>query len=212
MRQALKSALALLAVAGLLTACGPFKSKSGSDDQAVDKPGSTSQTRPKQLFADNFKPGCEGASYSFAKPYDKAATGHKAVMFETYRESGLLEESQYLPDDWTVKFDTNSDAFAAVDVTICAKRTAQKFVKNCDGYTVDDKPDPLVVKMYAATYTVSVRESNTGKELGTKNIDATDAECPTSLFGIDKGTTTMNDYSVLKEEQITAFAKPFVQP
>jgi hypothetical protein len=214
MRQLIKGALAVIILAGTLTACGPFK-KASKGGEAVDKPGAvtvTTQARPKQLLPDSFKGNCDGATYSFAKPYDKTATGHKAIFFETYRDHGYLDESQYLPDDWTVKFDAATDAYAAVDLTICAKRTAEAFVKDCTGYTVDDKPDPLVVKMFSATYTVTAHESNTGKELGTKTLKATNADCPTSLFGIDKGTTTMNDYAQLTDEQVAGFAKPYVLP
>jgi hypothetical protein len=213
MGHALQRALAVAVVAVTLTACGPFKSKSGDDRQAADKPGAVAtKARPTQLFPDNFKAACEGASFSLARPYDKAATGHKAVFFETSADGELADSSQYLPDDWTVLFDANGDAYAAVDLTICAKRTAAKFVKDCDGYKIDDKPDPLVVKMHTATYALSVHESNTGKELATKSVEATDGSCPTYLFRVEKGTTTMDKYAVLTEEQVTAFAKPFVQP
>jgi hypothetical protein len=49
-------------------------------------------------------------------------------------ESGLVHSSTELPVAWTVTFDPNGDAFAAVDLTICVKRTAATFAKDCTGY------------------------------------------------------------------------------
>jgi hypothetical protein len=196
--------LALLVVAA--TACGASgDSGSGSGGGAAPPPPD------KKLFAEDFKPVCEGAPVSAAKPYDKAATGHKVVYMKTYKDSGLLDSSTELPADWTVKFDANGNAFAEVDLVVCAKRTAEKLAKRCDGYKVDDKPNALVVKMHTAKYTVTAHEATTGKELGRTTVAANDGSCPQSVFGIEQGTTEMNEYDSPPSENIVAFAKKFIQ-
>lgn len=205
-RQVLATAtLTVIAVAA--TACGATGgSGSGSGAGAAPPPPD------KKLFAEDFKPVCEGAPVSAAKPYDKAATGHKAVYMKTYKDSGLLDSSTELPADWTVKFDANGNVFSEVDLVVCAKRTSEKLAKRCDGYKVDDKPNALVVKMHTAKYTVTVHEATTGKELGRTTVAANDGACPQSVFGIEQGTTEMNEYDSPPDEQIVAFAKTFIQP
>jgi hypothetical protein len=200
------SVLPLTVIVVAVTACGSSGSGSGSGA------GSAPTPPPKKLFTEDFKAVCEGAPVSAAKPYDKVAPGHKAVYLATYKDSGLVDSSTDLPDDWTVKFDENTDAYAAVDVVVCAKRISEKLVKSCDGYEVDDKPNPLVVKMHTAKYTVTAHEAHTGKELGRTTVAANDGACPTSVFGVEEGTTTMNDYASPPDEKIVAFAKKFVQP
>jgi hypothetical protein len=212
MRRILNTAMALAVVATTLMACGRFDSGSSDDSPASGKAGSAPATRPKQLFAETFKPACEGVPIPFAKPYDKASPGHKAILFMPYREGGLVDSSSELPTDWTVTFDVNGDAFAAVDLTICVKRTAVTFTKDCTGYEVDDKPDALVVKMHTATYVMTVHEASTGTQLAAQDVRATNTSCPTSLYAIPAGTTTMNEYARPSAEEIIAFAKPIVQP
>ena len=66
--------------------------------------------------------------------------------------------------------------------------------------------------MHTATYTMSVHEASTGNQLAAKDVTATDTSCPTSLFGIPAGTTTMNEYARPPKDEIVAFAKPIVAP
>ena len=195
--------LALLGAA--LAACG---GSSGSDSGSP--PDGASQPQ-KQHFANDFEPACEGVAMSTARAYDKAAAGHKVVYFMTNKEGGLVDVSTQLPQDWWVKFETNSDAYGEVDLVICAKRTSQTFVKDCDGYKVDDQPSPLVVRWHTARYLVTVHEAATGKELAAKEIAATDADCP-MFYSIPDDTERVDDFASPPDEQIVAFAKPFVQP
>jgi hypothetical protein len=211
LRRSLTGAMALATVAITLAACGQLGSGS-SDDPGSGEPVAAPPVRPKQLFADDFKSVCEGKPSPFAKPYDVATAQHKVVLFETYRDGKLADGSSGLPAEWTVQYDANGDAFAAVDVTICVKRTAATFAKECRGYEVDGKPDALVVKMHSAAYAVSVHEALTGKELGSKEIAATDTTCPRYVVGAPKGATTMDEFADVPDEDIVAFAKPFVQP
>jgi hypothetical protein len=199
--------LTLTVVAVAVTACGAT-----GDTGAGAAPGAAPPPPDKKLFAEDFKPVCEGAPVSAAKPYDKAATGHKAIYMKTYKDSGLLDSSTELPADWTMKFDANANALAEIDLVVCAKRTSQKLAKRCDGYKVDDKPNALVVKMHTARYTVTAHEATTGKELGRTTLAANDGTCPQSVFGIEEGTTEMNEYDSPPSERVVAFAKKFIQP
>lgn len=196
----------LAAVALIVTACG---SHSGSGSG-----GSYSVAPPAKLTAETFIPVCEGATVSTATAYDKASpTGHKAVYLSTYKDGNLLDSSSsVLPPDWTVTYDANQNTYAAIDLVICAKRTTRTLVKNCDGYTVDDKPDSLVVKWYNATYTVTIHEATTGKQIATTDIVTDDGECPQSEYMVPKGTSAMDDYATIPNDKIVAFAKPFAQP
>jgi hypothetical protein len=200
--------LAVVAVVAATTACGG----SGDTESFDYGPGDAPSPAEKKLFAEDFKAVCEGATVSAAKPYDAAASGHKAVYLKSYKDSGLLDSSTDLPKDWTVEYDPNGNVYAEIDIVVCAKRTSEKLAKSCDGYKVDDKPNPLVVKMHTAKYTVTAHEATTGKELGKTTVAANDGSCPTSVFGIEEGTTTMNDYASPPDEKIVAFAKKFIQP
>jgi hypothetical protein len=197
-----------------VAACGT-KSGSGSSGTSGGggSNGNPSATQaPRQHFADDFEPACQGVAVSSAKAYDKAAPSHKVVYFSTYKDGKLVDSSSGLPQDWYVLFDKNTDAYAAVDLVICATRTSQTFVKDCDGYTVDNKPDALVVKWFTANYKAAVYEAKTGKQLATKDLAATDSECPSSEFGVPAGTKTMNDYATPNADDVVALAKPFAQP
>jgi hypothetical protein len=210
MRRVLRSVLTLTVIAVAVAACGSSGSDSGAGP--VFGPGDEPSPVAKKLFPEDFKVVCEGVPLSAAKPYDKAATGHKAVYLKSYKDSGLVDSSTNLPKDWIVSFDANADAYAAIDVVVCAQRTSVKLAENCDGYQVDDKPSPLVVKMHTARYTVTAHDPNTGKVLGKTTVAANDGACPLSVFGVEDGATTMNDYALPPDEKIAAFAKKFILP
>ena len=211
LRRIFVGGMALAAAAITLTGCLRYDSKSG-DDAGTGAVASSTSARPKQLFADNFEPTCDGKPSPFAKTYDATAAGHKVVLFETYRDGDWVDGSSGLPTEWTVKFESNGDAYAAVDVTVCLKRTAATFVKECRGYEVDSKPDALVVKMHSATWVMSVHEAKTGKELASKQVAATDTTCEKYVVGAPKGATTLDEFAKVPDKDVVAFAKPFVQP
>ena len=144
-------ALALAALA----ACGGDKVGSEAKPEAAPV---------AKLFPDDFKGVCSGASVSAATAYDPAGTAHKAVYLATYKDD-LMDQSTSLPDDWTVQFSPDKDAYKAVDLVVCAKRTAQREVKICDGYKDKGKPTANKVRWHTATYALSVHEATTGKKL-----------------------------------------------
>ena len=195
-----------VALVVLLASCGGSSSGAGSSDGGG---GTTATTVAAKLFADNFTGVCQGAGMSQAREYAKTGT-HKALYFETYKDS-LLDQSTQLPADWTVQFDAKTNAYAAIDIVACGVRTAQTFLKDCTGYQEDGKDTGHTVKLYSATYTVTVHQATSGKTLGTTTMSADDSTCP-SFQSFDEGETTVKSYDSPGKDKITAFLKPFIQP
>jgi len=159
---------------------GGSSSATGSGNAAAPTTTALTATTPApKLFSSDFEGVCGGATVSRATPHDNTKpTGHELMYFADFQESGLVEQSSGVPSDWTLLFDANADAFTAIDLVACAQRGEATFVKDCDGYEKDKQPTQNVVKMYDATYAVSVREATTGKELAATSIAATSATCP----------------------------------
>jgi hypothetical protein len=169
-------------------------------------------TAPHKLFDSDFTGVCQGATQSKAKPYDKAAPGHKVLYFETYKKGLVQTNPSGFPSDWQVLFDANSDAFAAVDLVACTTRTSDAFVKDCDGYEDSDKkPTQNIAKLHTATYTLSVHEATSGKELGSTQLKADDNDCP-MFVSFDSGSDTTDYYAAPSSDEIVAFIRPFAQP
>ena len=193
-----------LAAAAALSACDK---KSGGD------PAGGSSSIPViagQLFPDNFKGVCSGATVAAATPYSAAAPAHKALLFGTYKDD-LTDNSSSLPPDWTVLFSPTSDALKAIDLVACAKRTAAKEVKLCSDYKDDGKPSQNKVRWHTATYELSVREAATGKILAQKTIEATDASCP-MFYMFGSKDEVADGFASLSDSAVTDFLKPFVKP
>jgi hypothetical protein len=175
-----KSAISLFSAAivalAALASCGQNEGATADSDA----PGETGTAQASLLFPDSFKGVCSGASVSTATAYDPAGKAHKALYFATY-EDDLTDRSSGLPGDWTVLFSPDHDALRAIDLVVCARRTAAQEVKVCDGYKDDDKPTQNTVRWHTATYELSVREARTGKELATTTVEATDAGLPDVL-------------------------------
>ena len=194
---------AILALA-TLAACG----EKGGNSGGTDAPGASGATAASLLFPDSFKGVCSGGSVSNATAYDSAGKAHKALYFATY-EDDLLDQSSSLPPDWTVQFSPDSDALRAIDLVVCAKRTAAQQVKVCDGYQNDGKPTQNKVRWHTATYQVSVREATTGKELATTAMEATDADCP-MFQSFDSDSETVDGYASLSDSAVADFLRPHI--
>jgi hypothetical protein len=199
----------MVMVIALVAGC----SSSGSDTTAAGggggAPGAT--TPPAKLFDTDFKGVCQGATVSKARAYDKTAkTGHKVLYFKTYKDD-LVEGLTEMPSDWKVTFDANSDAYAATDLVVCARRTADTFVKDCTGYTDHDKATNNVAKLHTATWTVTAHEATTGNALGTTTLQGTDASCP-MFMTFDDDNQSVDYYVEPSSDQVVAFIKPFAQP
>jgi hypothetical protein len=185
-----------------LAACG--------EDQGASDTGSEAgaETVTSQLFPDNFKGVCSGASVAAATAYDPAAATHKALYFATY-EDDFLDQSSRLPGDWTVQWSAEGDALRAIDLVACARRTAAKEVKVCDGYEEDDRPTQNKVRWHTATYEVTVREATTGKDLARTTMEATDSDCP-MFWSFDGDADTEDGFADLPDAAVADFLRPHI--
>lgn len=159
------------------------------------------------LFPDNFKGVCSGAPVSRAAAYAPAAASHKALYFATYRDD-FMDRSSSLPRDWTVQWSPNGDALQAIDVVVCARRTAAREVRVCDQYRSNGRDTGNRVRWHTATYELSVREARTGRQLGeTRTVEATDSDCP--MFQTFRGEgETVDAYASLSDSVVADFLRP----
>jgi hypothetical protein len=191
----------------VLASCGEGQGTTAGSDAS----GSGADTaQASLLFPDSFKGVCSGASVSTATAYDPAAKAHKALYFATY-EDDLTDRSSSLPGDWTVQFSPDSDALRAIDLVACARRTAAREVKVCDGYENDNKPTQNKVRWHTATYELSVREATTGKTLAQTTVEATESDCP-MFWTFDGDSDTDDGYASPPDTAVADFLRPHVAP
>jgi hypothetical protein len=196
----LKFAAALSVGVLVLGACGGEADKPG---------GSSSKTAASPLFPDAFKGVCSGAGVGEATAYDAKASSHKALYFQSYRDA-LQDQSTGLPPAWTVTFSPEGNALAAIDIVVCAQRSADKLVKTCDGYKDDDKATGNKVRWHSATYDVTVHEATTAKQLLKREIEATDETCP-MIASFDGKNQTIDMYDTLDDTVIANLLRPFME-
>jgi hypothetical protein len=170
----------------------------------------TTSTAPAQLFADDFQGVCKGATVSRATAYAADAPTHKVILFSP-NDGAAFEDTSTLPSDWQVQFDANSDAYAQVDTVACVEVKDEQPVKECTGYQDNGHDTTNSVDLRSATYTVSVHEATTGKELGTTELSGTDDSCPTFMTFDNDTQSKVYDVPPSKDD-LVAFIKPFVQP
>lgn len=197
------AALALAALA----ACGGDK---GANAGGEAKGGNAAEVAVGSvLFPDNFKGVCSGASVSAATAYDPAATTHKALYFATYRDD-FLDQSSSLPGDWTIQWSPNGDALRGIDLVVCARRTAARQVRVCEGYQNHGRPTQNRVNWHSATYQLSVREARTGRQLGqTATVEAAASDCPMfQTFHSDM--ETVDAYASLSDTAVADFLRPHI--
>jgi hypothetical protein len=191
-----------------LAGCG---SGGGNKAAGLDKGGSATPTAAApagQLFPDNFKGVCSGAPVSAATAYVPGSKPHKALYFQTYKDD-FSDHSSSLPADWTVQYSPTSDAFKAIDLVVCARRTAAREVKVCDQYKTDGKPSQNKVRWHTATYELTAWEAKTGKKLAQSTIEATDPDCP--MFESFTGDSeTIDDYASPSGAAVADFLKPHI--
>jgi hypothetical protein len=135
---------------------------------------------------------------------------HKVMLFSSY-EGGLIEDTSTLPQDWMVQFDANGDDYAQVDTVACVAVKDEQPLKECTGYQNDRHDTDNAVDLRAATYTLSVHEARTGKELGTTELNGADDTC-TTVVSFENDTQTKVYDSPPSNDELIAFIKPFVQP
>lgn len=198
-------AAALLASAAL-TACDKEQGAAAGNGTAS---AANSQAAPAhQLFSTDFKGVCSGASVSSATPYEPAAKAHKALYFATY-EDDFIDRSSSLPDDWTIQWSPSGDALKGIDLVVCARRTADRQVKVCDGYKHDGRETQNKVRWHTATYQLSVVEALTGRKLAEKSVEATDTDCP-MLVSFEGDSDIVDDYASPSDSAIADFLRPHI--
>lgn len=191
---------------GALSSCGEDQGSDAANRDKAEAAADTAQASP--LFPDSFKGVCSGASVSTATAYDPAAATHKALYFATH-EDDFTDRSHNLPDDWTVQFSPDGDALRAIDLVVCARRTAANQVRICDGYQNDGRATQNKVRWHTATYELSVREARTGRELAKRTIEATDTSCP-MFVNFDGDSDTVDDFAELSETEVADFLRPHI--
>lgn len=196
-------AAAISALAALASCGGDRGANAGGDA------GAGAQTaQASQLFPDNFKGVCSGATVSTATAYNPAAPVHKALYFATYRDD-FTDHSSSLPADWTVLFSPNGDALRAIDLVVCARRTAAREVKLCDGYQNHGAPTQNRVRWHSATYELSIREATTGRQVAQTTAEATSSTCP-MLMSFDNDTETVDAFASLPDTVVADFLRPHI--
>ncbi len=195
---------AAAALAFALGSCG------GDGDAGNDAKGSNGApaAQASQLFPDNFKGVCSGASVSTATAYDPAAAAHKALYFATYKDD-FSERSSSLPGDWTIAWSPEGDALRGIDLVVCARRMAARQVKICDGYKKDGRETQNKVRWHEATYQLSVMEARTGKKLAETTAEATSSTCP-MLMSFDGESDTVDGYASLSDSAVADFLRPHI--
>jgi hypothetical protein len=196
---------ALLALAAL-AACGGDRGANAASD--ANSGAGADAAPPSQLFSDNFKGVCSGASVSTATAYDRAARTHKALYFASYKDD-LTDRSSSLPGDWTVTWSAQGDALRAIDLVVCARRTAAREVKICDGFQNHGVPTQNKVRWHTATYELSVREARSGRSLAQTTVEATDTECP-MFMSFDGDSETVDAYASPSDSAVADFLRPHI--
>jgi hypothetical protein len=203
--------IAFPAAVGALAALAACGGSNGNGAGSAANGGATAEAdlaAASKLFPDNFKGVCSGASVSTATAYDRGATAHKALYFATYKDD-LIDRSSSLPDDWTVLFSADSDALRAVDLVVCARRTAAREVKVCDGYKNNGNPTQNKVRWHTATYEVSVMEARTGRKLAGSTAEASDTDCP-MFMSFENDTETVDGYASLSDTVVADALRPHI--
>jgi hypothetical protein len=191
-----------------VSACGSTTVHLRKDPTTTANPSSTNPAT--KLFADDFRGVCQGATVSRARAYDSGTAPHKVVLFTPY-SGDLIEDTSTLPDDWMVQFDANADAYAKVDTVACVEVKDEQPLKECTGYQDNGHDTDNKVALKSATYSVSVHEATTGKELGTTELSGSDDSCP-AIVSFENDSQTKDYDSPPPTDDLVAFLKPFVQP
>lgn len=193
-----------------LAACGGGQDGAAGNGTASGPAANTAApaatAAASRLFPDNFKGVCSGASVSAATAYDPQASAHKALYFATYRDD-FMDMSTALPDDWTVLYSSERDALRDIDLVVCARRTAAREVRVCDGYRNNGRPTQNRVRWHTATYELSVREARTGRELAKTTAEASRSECP-MFQTFTSESETLDAYASLSEATVADFLRP----
>lgn len=195
-------AAAVATVIALSGACGGGDDDDSSGDTAG---GSTTMPAVAQHFDTDLAQVCRGTGVDWATPYDHATPGpHKVVVFQGPEVTDLTSVSTGNAE-WDVLFDPASDAYAAVELVVCAVRTGEELAQTCTGYTDDDGTDSgKTVDYYSATYAVTLRAATTAEVIDETTVEADADVCPMLVY-FDEGETTAIQYASV---DVNAFLLP----
>ncbi len=196
---AITTAAAKAAVTTATTAASALKS-------SVEASTTTSSVSTPVLFESDFHAACVGISTSKATAYSKTPGVHPIIGFAG---KGKDYGPRIMPDDWTIQWTGETDTLRAVELVGCAERATDNIVKECPGYMLDGKGDNGIVRWHHATYSVSIREAKSGKEVGSATFEAKDDSCPFTALFVD-GKTTTDDYA-FDDDAFQAVLKDYVQ-
>src|SRR5207237_1651549 len=130
------------------------------------------------------------------------------LYFATYRDD-FLDQSSTLPGDWTIQWSPNGDALRGIDLVVCARRTAARQVKVCDGYQNHGRPTQNRVRWHSATYQLSVREARTGRQLAETTLEATSSDCP-MFQNFHSDSETVDAYASPSDTAVADFLRPHI--
>jgi hypothetical protein len=200
----------VVAIGLVMTACGSSSGSSGSAGSPGDGGGGGGGDKPadRVLFDTDFQGVCSGAPQAAAAAYDKAVAGIHPVL--GFGSSPLETDANKLtamtiPEGFTRRWAQGQNNLAEVQLVVCAKRIKDTATKTCDGYKKNGVDTGQKVTIHNATFEVKLFAAKTGEQLATKNIDASDDDCPTI---IPSGTT---DHYPTVDESVVAFVQPIVK-
>ena len=192
---------AALPAFGALASCDTYGGSASGNNASAQ----TEASLP--VFSSDLKGVCWGAPVSHAKAYDPAAAGHKAVYFATYKDD-FVDHSLALPKAWREEPSRDDGgSLKGVDLVVCARRTAARQLKVCEGYERDGKPTQAKVRWHAATYQLTAVEARTGRKLAEKTVEATNGQCPMEMLFLED-TDSSDEYATLSDAVVTEFVSP----
>ena len=152
---------------------------------------------------DDFVNVCNGNKISNATSYAK--TPRLIALFE---ESEMNSETYY-PADSYIKDTTwiaKDNEYNKINIVGCLKRQVEKYTsKTCE--VIEKSGKKISLKLYTVDYQLILREAQSGKTLGTYEIDETDTTCPTNAYYTD---TSEKFYSSPNKSKLTQLISPFI--
>ncbi|HEX2239629.1 MAG TPA: hypothetical protein VHJ82_00585 [Actinomycetota bacterium] len=184
-----------------LAACG-----GGDDgaDTATDAGGGV--TPAVELFSTDIEQVCAGGTVAAAAPYDPSADAiHPMLAFEGAAPE-LTEMTLDFPEGWVAQFPD----VEKTELVACLDRTKETFVKTCEGYKSDESDETFSVQLYDAEYDVTLYAAQSGEEIASTTLEATDEDCPMLAF-FDEGEETQIEYASA-DKQLRQFVQKYVAP
>ena len=164
------------------------------------------------LFPDNFKGVCSGAGVATATAYDPRGHDPQGAVFRHLQGRLHATGRSSLPDGWTVRFSADGDALRAVDLVVCARRTAAREVQGLLGlpeqWQGDPEPRPLAYRDLRAFGQGGQDRAGAGEDDGRRRPMPI-ARCSMTFNGESE---TVDGYASLSDTAVADFLRPHVTP